>query len=480
MPNLSTIRPILLGLLSTVLAVPALANADCANESLSPPERNIACEAALNTVTDPTEKARLLILRAQSNRQQITFDAVTNKSLIDLTEAERIISNMSPQMRNAFHAERGLLIMRAQSDRPEIKIDATSKARGDLVEAERLAPNMSPRMRADLLVERAEIYRLSNNRTAAFSQLDEAERLAPDAANPVISRSLLLLDQGKGDESFRQITKALKLEPNNVRALYHAMRQAQFTANVSACIEYGTRALAVSPRDTRVFAMRARCMADAGRVVDMEADVRKVEEIGPWAAVVLNDIAQAFLVLDRPEEAAIAARRAIRMDPTFQDAYFDLATALMATGAYEEVLAIFRGLNKAGVKDRIGLANNIAWELYLAARYDDGLQVINDWFTANPKPVDEPNSIANAQGYPVVVDTAAHILAALGRKDEAVASFMRAAKMSPGQFRIKYEERLAALGFDTKGGDDAGLEAALYACATTGVNCRLYGDDRRK
>ena len=57
------------------------------------------------------------------------------------------------------------------------------------------------------------------------------------------------------------------------------------------------------------------------------------------------------------------------MDPSFQDAYFDLTTALMATGAFNEALATFRALHKAGVEDRIGLANNLSWELYLAGRY---------------------------------------------------------------------------------------------------------------
>jgi tetratricopeptide (TPR) repeat protein len=474
--TLST-RPLLLGLL-VALAFPALANPNCGDEALAPPERFAACEATLKTVTDPVEKARLLILRAQSSRQQINIDAVS-MAFGHLTEIERLLPDMSSQMRTAVYAERGLLIVQAQSKKPQIKIDAASKAMADLEESLRLLPNMSSQMRADLLVERAEIHRLSDARDKALKDLDEAELLAPAAANPIVSRSLMLFEQGQEQRAIEQLAKALKLEPNNSRALYHGMRQAHFSGNNPSCIEYGTRALNASPRDARILAMRARCLAHSGHTAEMEADIRKVEEIGPWAAVVLGDITLAFLALNRYGEAAAAARRAIQMDPTFQDAYFDLTTALMASGAYDEALATFRALPKSGIVDRVGLANNISWELYLAGRYSDALQIVSDWLVANPKPIDEPHSIANAQGYPVVVDTAAHILTALGRQEEAVATFLRAAKLSPNTFRPKYEERLAALGFAAKDGD-AGLEAALRTCVATGANCKLYGDDPRR
>ena len=431
MLNLSTLRPLLLGHLLAALAFPALASADCGDEVQAPPARSAACEAALKTATSRTERARLLIQRARSYRQW-------NRS------------------------------------------DAASKAMADLVEAERLLPRMSRQMQADLLVERAEIHHLSGDRSAALADLDKAERLAPGDAGPVVSRSRLLFDQGKEKGASEELARALKLNPDYPRALYQAMRQAESTGNIPGCLEYGTRALKISPQDTRIFAMRARCLAESGRAKDMEADIRKIEEIGPWAAVVLDDMALAFLVLERPGEAAAAARRAIQMDPAFQDAYFDLTTALMATGAYEEALANYRALRNAGVEDPIGLANNISWEFYLAGRYTDALQIVDEWLAANPKPIDKPNDIASAQSYPAVVDTAAHVLAALGRPDEAVAAFLRAAKMSPGQFRPRYEERLATLGFPVKNSSDAGLEAGLRACVATGANCRLYSNDRRR
>ena len=78
-----------------------------------------------------------------------------------------------------------------------------------------------------------------------------------------------------------------------------------------------------------------------------------------------------------------------------------------------------------------------------------------------------------------MLDTAAHILAAQGRQEEAVAAFLRVAKMSLSEFRPRYGQRLAALGFAVKDGD-AGREAALRACVATGANCKLYADDRRR
>lgn len=260
-----------------------------------------------------------------------------------------------------------------------------------------------------------------------------------------------------------------------VQDLNVAMRQARFTGDIEACVELGNRALQISPADTTILGMRARCLAELGRAVDAVADLRKIEVIGPSAAYVLDDMALAYLALGRPEDAAVAARRAIAMDMSLEDAHFDLISALMAAGDHQEAITAFEVFKASGLEDRIGVANNLAWELYLAGRYADALRIAEEWLAANPRVVERPNHIANAQGHAKVLDTAAHAQAALGRAEDAVAAFMRAAEMSPDRLSPLYQQLLTVQGFAPQPGD-AGLEPALRACVARGENCRLYVD----
>lgn len=262
-----------------------------------------------------------------------------------------------------------------------------------------------------------------------------------------------------------------------VETLLLAMRDARYAGDIEGCVDLGNQALLISPGDTRILGTRARCLAELERAVDAMADIQKIQTLGPMTAFVLDDVALAYLALGRPEDAAAAAGAALAMDPTLEDAHFDLISALMAAGKYQEAIAAFDVFKVACLEDRNGVANNLAWELYLAGHYAEALQIAEEWLAANPTPINSPNHIANPEGYAKVLDTAAHSRAALGQADEAVAAFLSAADMSPDELRPLYQELLTAQGFAQPGDPD--LEPALRACVAGGENCRLYVDFRR-
>jgi tetratricopeptide (TPR) repeat protein len=272
--------------------------------------------------------------------------------------------------------------------------------------------------------------------------------------------------------------RAASKSEKSLQALAQSMRQARLAGDIEGCVKSANRALRLSPADTRIRGLRARCLAELERAVEALADLRRIEAIGPSRASVLGDMAVAYLALSRPEDAAAAARRAIAMDKSFEGAHFDLISALMVAGDHRQAIAAFEAFKASGVADRIGVANNLAWELYLAGRYADSLRIAEEWFAANPTVIATPNHIANAEGYAKVLDTAAHARAALGRKNEAVAAFMRAAALSPVELRPLYQQLLTAKGFASKPDDD-GLERGLRACVALGERCRLYVDIRR-
>lgn len=405
---------------SKIAAAEQDATRDCANNLLEPGTRIVACEKALGNSREVVEHALSLINLAQSRRLILDFDGAV----------------------------------------------------ADLEEAQALVPEFNPIVWAALLLERAEQNRVRGNPDAAFSDIVNAGRLTPHAAAPLISQSLFFLEKGYNERALKLIQRAMKLEPEDADVLYYAMRQSQARNDNQGCVVYADRAIKNTPNDFRAIAMRARCLSAIGRTSDASADLDKLEQANPWMAIAYEDMTIAYLRLSQPEKAAEAAHKAIRIDPYLENVYFDLITALMAMGDQQQAIATFRSFQKVGIEDTVGVANNLAWELYLAEQYKSAHQIVEEWVEANPQPVDKPNNTANSEGYPRVLDTLAHSLAAINRAEEAVKTFVRATEISnSGGLRAQYLDRLRALGFARQG---ESFEAALLKCTSTGASCKLF------
>ena len=205
-----------------------------------------------------------------------------------------------------------------------------------------------------------------------------------------------------------------------------------------------------------------------------------------------EDLAYTHLAAGRPEDGLAAARRAVeiantltlgspeevqtsgsaprmvRLDPKYEPAQGFLLQALAETGAADEAIAAYREALAAGIEDMRGhLANGLAWGLYRVGEHEKALPIIEGWLAAHPEPMDDPE-------YHIMVDTAAHIMAAAGQADRAVDTFLRAAELGGTGERIFYETQLTNLGFAPEPDDAAGFEEALRACVATGEACRLF------
>ncbi len=87
---------------------------------------------------------------------------------------------------------------------------------------------------------------------------------------------------------------------------------------------------------------------------------------------------------------------------------------------------------------------------------------------------DVDGALSLAPGYPHVIDTRAHVLAALGRQSEALAEFERAIELGGADQVRDYQEALAKHGYYAGANDGVygpEVRAALVACLEAG--CRL-------
>jgi tetratricopeptide (TPR) repeat protein len=372
--------------------------------------------------------------------------------------------------------------------------------------------------------------------------------------------------------------------------------------DLEACVESGSKAVKLVPGDAGVHSLLGLCFAELGRTEEALADIKEAERLGPYTVYTFGRIADAYVALDRPEEALATARRAVefepdsfdahvwlgdlrlregdiegaqtaheeglvlardlvardpenpdwahklsvslerigdirseagdtegaqaayeemlaidrdlvardpenpdwahklsvsverigdirseagdtegaqaayeemlaiaretvRTDPENADGHFGLVVALLATGATDEAIDAFRASQAAGAEDTAGLANYLAWELYLRDEHAKALPIIEEWLAAHPEPT--------GSDYHYTLDTAAHVMAAAGQADEAVDLFLEAAELGGPDWRTGYEEQLTALGYAPEPGEE-GFEAALRACVVTGGACKLF------
>jgi tetratricopeptide (TPR) repeat protein len=333
---------------------------DCRNASLPPDAQRSACDAAIEAAADPLERARLHVLRAG------TWAREPDRSGAD-------------------------------------------EALPDLAEAERLAPEADPQLRADLLVLRAGAHYAQGNLEAGQAETEEAARLAPNDADPVISRGILLADQGDLDGALAQFAQALELEPDHVEARVVSMYYLYEAQEFDTCVETGNTAVELAPADARVWAARGLCLTKLGRAEDALADLKEAERLGLYTMTTHLDIVTVYRTLDRPEEALATARRVMEFDPKDERSWTALMATLVDTGAVDEAMATYREAQAAGVEGTPGLmANRLAWALYQEDHYEEALPIIEEGLAQQAEP------------HPYHLDTYAHILTALGRTDEAV------------------------------------------------------------
>lgn len=326
-----------------------------------------------------------------------------------------------------------------------------------------IASATDPVEEGDLLAERAGAHRQLGNVDAAREDIEKAIHLAPGDADPWIEQGYLLRDEGDAAGAAEALEQAVSIDPDYPRAVLVAMDLSADAGEFERCLELATRAVEIAPERAHTWAFRGRCESELGRDEEAVADYEKAAEIGLEEAFLYDNLSRAYLRLGRAAEAEAAAGQAVSLDPANFNANLSLIEALMGQGKVEEALAAYHVGEAALPPEEIDLANDMTWMLYLAGEYDRALSIIEPWIEAHPHLTSD---------YVWEVDTYAHVLAAMGQVEKAVATFLLAAELGGPEKRAAYETNLRSLGFDP-GQEDASFEAALRTCAEAGASCQL-------
>lgn len=111
-----------------------------------------------------------------------------------------------------------------------------------------------------------------------------AELARGESAFAYICRSRAWLEKKEFDKAQADVSEALRLEPNNVRAYYTRAKIAMVQEHAEEALTACDRALAISPRDPFVFEARARLRTIAGDYNQAIGDLDAAIDLLPRAA----------------------------------------------------------------------------------------------------------------------------------------------------------------------------------------------------
>ena len=233
----------------------------------------------------------------------------------------------------------------------------------------------------------------------------------------------------------------------NRGAAYHTLGEYR------RAIEDYDQALRINQRDTSAYYNRGNAYATLGELRRAIEDYSQALRLDPGKTQAYNNRGIAYRNLGEYRRAIEDYDQALRLDPDYAaaynnrgNAYANLGNPARAIKDYDQALRLNPGFIKARANRGI-VYNGLAWDLYLKGRSAQALD------NADRSLSDRPDSAA-------AINTRAHVLAALGRRNEALGAFERVMRVGGADWVRTYQEALAKHGYYPSAIYGGGLRAA--------------------
>ena len=175
----------------------------------------------------------------------------------------------------------------------------------------------------------------------ALASLDRAVALKPDFAHAHNNRGIALMRLKRRGDARRAFERALELLPGYPEAALNLGEAANQAGDSGIARSAYARVLAKDPREPIALAGVAFADALEGRLDEACSALDSAVRDAPKLAAAWQTLGAVRNWSWRHDEAEVAYRRALELDPTNRDAQFGIASTLLARGRYPEGFAAF-------------------------------------------------------------------------------------------------------------------------------------------
>ncbi|GAA4469363.1 tetratricopeptide repeat protein [Novipirellula rosea] len=216
---------------------------------------------------------------------------------------------------------------------------------------------------------------------AAVQQLLDAERV--DDAVDLISktleakpsegmyrmRAILYRMQGKEDEAFADLNKALAMQPKDPISLLQRAEIALSRGDIRAAKRDLKSAMGIAPQIAdaeQTIVVRVLIAVEEDRMADAINDMKTLVDRDPTSTVRQLQLANLYLRDDRPRQAIETLSAVLDRDPKNASVLRSRADALLSVGEHADAVADYERAAKVADEDSLelpGILNNLAWVL---------------------------------------------------------------------------------------------------------------------
>lgn len=199
-----------------------------------------------------------------------------------------------------------------------------------------LAPAVLAAILAPLLWQRSRLW------ADPVRLWEEARRLAPEKARPLINLGVLAAERADRDRAAEYFDRVVRLEPRNAEALYNRGKLRLDRGDASGAAADLETAAEADPTLPRIWINLGLARLGLGDTSGAREALAAALEIDPGEPRALTNLAEILRSEGRPDEAIRLYRRALASDPGYAHAAARLGVALEAAGDRAAALAAYR------------------------------------------------------------------------------------------------------------------------------------------
>ena len=245
---------------------------------------------------------------------------------------------------------------------------------------------LDPSMAGALHVRAGQALRKLDRLRAAENHFRRAMILNPQDLRPIMELGDLRVSQQRLEEAQEYFNRARELQPESAAALHNMASTLRKQNQFAQALELYAEALDLDPDFSMAHAGMSDALLNLKRYEEAIESMRKAIALDPESRTTSDRyllIGQAFLRLERTEEAATHFELAVDAGPSNAAALDHLAMSRFGQKRYEEALKLYESMLELD-SDRAQVLANQATTLYSLGRFGEALESGERALSLNP------------------------------------------------------------------------------------------------